>query len=173
MTPTSPSARSLRRRGLAAGLVLVSALGSGLGLTGCSQVGDVVREAAHEGAKQVRHSVEDVIGDTLGKVQVSTDGHVPDSFPSDAVPFAEGELLGGGAAPEGAGWVAQVAVPDVEGGFADAQARLEAAGYRSTEVASDAQSGYGRFTSDAYTVIVTASAEPGSPVATYVVLPAG
>lgn len=172
MTPTSPSVRSLRRRGLAAGLVLVSALGSGLGLAGCSQVGDVVREAAHEGAEQVRHSVEDVIGDTLGKVQVSTDGHVPDSFPTDAVPFPEGKLLGGGAAPEGTGWVAQVAVPDVEGGFQDAQARLEAAGYASSEVASDAQSGYGRFESDAYTVIVTVSADPGSPVATYVVLPA-
>lgn len=173
MTPTSPSARSLRRRGLAAGLVLVSALGSGLGLTGCSQVGDVVRDAAHEGAKQVRHSVEDVIGDTLGKVQVSTDGHVPDTFPSDAVPFAEGKLLGGGAAPEGAGWVAQVAVPDVESGFADVRARLEAAGYASSEVTSDAQSGYGRFTTDAYSVIVTVSADLGSPVATYVVLPAG
>ncbi|RIJ51120.1 hypothetical protein DZG00_10110 [Clavibacter lycopersici] len=169
MTPTSPSVRSLRRRGLAAGLVLVPALV----ITGCSQVGDVVRDAAQEGAKQVRHSVEDVVGDTLGKVQVSTDGHIPDSFPADAVPFPEGKLLGGGAAPDGAGWVAQVAVPEVEGGFADARTRLEAAGYASSEIASDAQSGYGRFTTDAYTVIVTVSADPGSPVATYVVLPAG
>ncbi|MWJ07732.1 hypothetical protein [Clavibacter michiganensis] len=169
MTPTSPSTRSLRRRGLAAGLVLVP----GLVLAGCSQVGEVVRDAAHEGAKQVRHSVEDVIGDTLGKVQVSTDGHVPPSFPTDAVPFAEGKLLGGGAAPEDAGWVAQVAVPDVEGGFADARARLEAASYASSDVTGDAQSGYGRFTTDAYSVIVTVSADLGSPVATYVVMPAG
>ncbi|WP_043674717.1 hypothetical protein [Clavibacter michiganensis] len=169
MTTTSPSVRSLRRRGLAAGLVLVS----GLVLGGCSAVGDVVRDAAHEGAKQVRHSVEDVVGDTLGKVQVSTDGRVPDSFPSDAVPFTEGKLLGGGAAPEGAGWVAQVAVPDVEGGFADARAKLDAAGYaEDSDVAGDATSGYGRFTTDAYSVIVTVSADLGSPVATYVVLPA-
>jgi hypothetical protein len=169
MTATSPSARPLRRRGLAAGLVLVP----GLVLTGCSAVGDVVRDAAHEGEKQVRHSVEDVVGDTLGKVQVSTDGAVPPSFPRDAVPFADGKLLGGGAAPEGAGWVAQVAVPDVPGGFADAQAKLEAAGFTADDdVASDATSGYGRFTTDAYTVIVTVSADLGSPVATYVVLPA-
>ncbi len=120
-----------------AGLVLVP----GLVLAGCSQVGEVVRDAAHEGAKQVRHSVEDVIGDTRGKVQVSTDGHVPPSFPTDAVPFAEQLALGGGAAPEDAGWVAQVAVPDVEGGFADARARLEAAGYASSDVTGDAQSG--------------------------------
>ncbi|MBM7026065.1 hypothetical protein JS515_09845 [Clavibacter sp. DM3] len=168
MTPTSPSGRSLRRRGLAAGLVLVG----GLALTGCSQVGEAVRDAAHEGAEQVRHGVEDVVGDTLGKVQVSNDGHVPDSFPSDAVPFPEGQLLGGGAAPEDAGWVAQVRVPDVAGGFADARARLEAAGYASSEVASDDASGYGRFTTDALTVIVTVSADLGSPIATYVVLPA-
>ena len=152
-----------------AGLVLVSALV----LAGCSQVGAVVRDAAHEGAKQVRHGVEDVIGDTLGKVKVSTDGRVPDTFPKDAVPFAEGELLGGGAAPDDAGWVAQVAVPDVEGGFADARARLEAAGYAASEVTSDAQSGYGRFTSDVYSIVVTVSADLGSPVVTYVVLPAG
>ncbi|MFT7711801.1 hypothetical protein ACMT9Y_12645 [Clavibacter tessellarius] len=169
MTATSPSARSLRRRGLAAGLVLVP----GLVLTGCSAVGDAVRHAAREGAEQVRHSVEDVVGDTLGKVQVSTDGAVPPSFPRDAVPFAEGKLLGGGAAPEGAGWVAQVAVPDVASGFADARARLEAAGYTpDSDVAGDDTSGYGRFTTDAYTVIVTVSADLGSPVATYVVLPA-
>ncbi|MBT1636483.1 hypothetical protein [Clavibacter michiganensis] len=169
MTATSPSARSLRRRGLAAGLVLVP----GLVLTGCSAVGDAVRDAAHEGAEQVRHSVEDVVGDTLGKVQVSTDGAVPPSFPRGAVPFAEGKLLGGGAAPEGAGWVAQVAVPDVANGFADARARLEAAGYTAdSDVAGDDTSGYGRFTTDAYTVIVTVSADLGSPVATYVVLPA-
>lgn len=169
MTATSPSARSLRRRGLAAGLVLVP----GLVLTGCSAVGDAVRHAAREGAEQVRHSVEDVVGDTLGKVQVSTDGAVPPSFPRDAVPFAEGKLLGGGAAPEGAGWVAQVAVPDVANGFADARARLEAAGYTAdSDVAGDDTSGYGRFTTDAYTVIVTVSADLGSPVATYVVLPA-
>jgi hypothetical protein len=170
MTTTSPSARSLRRRGLAAGLVLVSAVALG----GCSAVGDAVRDAAHEGEKQVRHSVEDVVGDTLGKVQVSTDGHVPESFPSAAVPFPDGQLLGGGAAPEGAGWVAQVAVPDIQGGFADAQAKLEAAGFTAEDdVASDATSGYGRFTTDAYTVIVTVSADLGSPVATYVVLRAG
>lgn len=169
MTTTSPSVRSLRRRGLAAGLVLVP----GLVLTGCSAVGDAVRDAAHEGAEQVRHSVEDVVGDTLGKVQVSTDGRLPESFPADAVPLAEGKLLGGGAAPEGAGWVVQVAVPDVPGGFTDARARLEAAGYAAdSDVAGDATSGYGRFTTDAHTVIVTVSADLGSPVATYVVLPA-
>lgn len=169
MTATSPSARSLLRRGLAAGLVLVGTVALG----GCSAVGDVVRDAAHEGEKQVRHSVEDVVGDTLGKVQVSTDGAVPASFPRDAVPFADGRLLGGGAAPDGAGWVAQVAVPDVESGFADARAKLEAAGFAADgDVTGDATSGYGRFATDAYTVIVTVSADIGSPVATYVVLPA-
>jgi hypothetical protein len=168
MTPTSPSGRSLRRRGLAAGLVLVV----GTSLAGCSQGGEVVRDAAHEGAEQVRHGFEDVVGDTLGKVQVSNDGHVPNSFPSDAVPFAEGQLLGGGAVPDDAGWVAQVQVPEVAGGFADARARLEAAGYAASEVAADDARGYGRFTTDAWTVIVTVSADLGSPVATYVVLPA-
>jgi hypothetical protein len=136
MTTTSPSVRSLRRRGLASGLVLVP----GLVLTGCSAVGDAVRDAAHEGAEQVRHSVEDVVGDTLGKVQVSTDGRLPESFPADAVPLAEGKLLGGYAAD--------------------------------SDVAGDSTSGYGRFTTDAHTVIVTVSADLGSPVATYVVLPA-
>jgi hypothetical protein len=168
MTPTSPSARPLRWRGLAAGLVLVP----GLLLAGCSAVGDVVRDAAQEGADQVRHGVEDVVADTLGKVQVSTDGRLPDTFPSDAVPFADGRLLGGGAAPEGAGWVAQVAVADVAAGFADAQARLEGVGYAPGDVAADAERGYGRFTTDAHTVVVTVSADLGSPVATYVVLPA-
>lgn len=172
MTPTSPSARPLPRRGPAGGLVLVGALCAGLVLSGCSQVGEVVREAAHESAEQVRHGIEDAVADTLGKVQVSTDGRVPDSFPAGAVPFAEGELLGGGAAPEDAGWVAQVAVADVAMGFDDARARLEDAGYAASEVASDERRGYGRFTSDAFTVVVTASADLGSPVVTYVVLPA-
>jgi hypothetical protein len=169
MTPTSPSGRSLPWRGLPGGLVLVA----GLALTGCSTVGDAVRDVAHESAEHVRHGVEDVVGETLAKVQVSTDGRLPDTFPVDAVPLAEGRLLGGGAVPDDAGWVAQVAVPDVEGGFVDTRARLEAAGYESSDIAADASSGYGRFTTDAHSVIVTVSADLGSPVATYVVLPAG
>ncbi|MFT2691168.1 hypothetical protein [Clavibacter zhangzhiyongii] len=112
-------------------------------------MGEAVRDAAHEGAEQVRHGVEDVVGDTLGTVQVSNDGHLPDSFPADAVPFAEGQLLGGEPRPRAPAGSRRSGCRTSRAGSPTRGRGSRPRATRPSEVASDAASGYGRFTTDA------------------------
>jgi len=131
-------------------------------LTGCSvaenMVGGVVSEAQGQ--------LDDAVSDALGGAGITTDGELPSGFPTEEIPLT-GEVLGGGSAPEGSGWVVRTALTGED--FATAQAALEDAGYESSAVNSDADSGFGTFTLTPYTVVLTVATDAEVMTATYVV----
>ena len=156
---------------------LVLALGLGTGLTACgegSPVDNIVGGAVDSGVESLKgtaqKAVEDAAGEALNGAGITTDGTLPASFPAD-VPLVEGTTRGGGAGPDGTGWVAQIAVSGADR-FAVAQQQLEAAGYTSSGVDTDADSGFGTFTGSTYRVVLTVSTDSdGQVLATYVVTP--
>lgn len=158
---------------LTASAVLAGALVTGLSACGDGSPVDNVVGSAVDGLRgEAERVLGDAVGDVLGGAAVSTDGTLPASFPSAEVPLAPGAVRGGGAAPEGAGWVAQVRV-DAGTTFASAQEQLEAAGYAASGVDADADSGFGTFAGPTHRVVLTFSTEAssGAVLATYVVTP--
>ena len=132
-------------------------------LAGCSVAENMVNGVVSEAQNQAG----DAISEALGGAGVSTDGELPSGFPSDAVPIV-GEVQGGGSGPDSSGWVVMTTLTDDD--FAAAQAALEGAGYVSSAVNSDADSGFGNFVLDPYTVVLTVSTDgDGKTTATYVV----
>ena len=168
-TPTTTLARSVAALALAAGLVA--------GLTACGDgspvdniVGGAIDSSVEGLTGTVQQAVEDAADEVLGGAGITTDGTLPESFPAE-VPLVEGTVRGGGAGPDGSGWVAQVTVSGADR-FAAAQQRLEAAGYTGSGVDSDADSGFGTFTGSQYRVVLTVGTDTdGVSTATYVVTP--
>lgn len=161
-------ARRLTAIALAAGLAL--------GASGCtgSPLDDIVEGVVQQGVDEITagldESVRGLVDDVLGGAAISTDGTLPSGFPSEVV--VTGELVGGAAGPEGTGWVAQSRL-DGGAGFEDAAAALERAGFSPSNVSSDADSGFGSFTSASYRVdLAVATDAEGVVTATYVVTPA-
>lgn len=148
-----------------------------LGASGCSTgtpIDNIVEGFVDQGVEQITsgidESVRGLVDDVLGGVELSTDGEVPSSFPSE-IPLT-GEVLGGGAGPEGSGWVVRTRL-DGAGAFEAAAAALEGAGFAPSGVSSDESSGYGAFTSSAYRVDLSVATDAqGEVTATYVVTPA-
>ncbi|WP_156376795.1 hypothetical protein [Yonghaparkia sp. Root332] len=148
-----------------------------LGASGCATgtpIDNIVEGLVDQGVEQITsgidESVRGLVDDVLGGVELSTDGEPPSSFPRE-VPLV-GEVLGGGAGPEGSGWVVRTRVDDA-GAFDAAAAALEGAGFAASGVSSDADSGYGAFTSGAYRVDLSVATDAqGEVTATYVVTPA-
>ena len=169
LSTTTTLTRSAATLALAAGLVA--------GLTGCgagSPVDNIVGGAIDSGVESLKgtaqQAVEDAAGKALGGAGITTDGTLPASFPTD-VPLVDGTVRGGGAGPDGTGWVAQLTVSGADQ-FAVAQQRLEAAGYTTAGADVDADSGFGTFTGPAHRVVLTVSTDSdGQVVATYVVTP--
>jgi hypothetical protein len=93
---------------------------------------------------------------------------VPDGFPAADVPLVDGTVLGGGAGPNGSGWVVQVRVASVDD-FQAAAEQLAAAGYAESAKRADASSAFGLFRSDAYRVVLTVSESKDGVTATYIV----
>ncbi len=145
------------------------ALASALALTGCSAVDSVVEGVVNEGVEQLQGGVDELINEALGGTDISNDGQLPDGFPEADVPLV-GEVRGGGAGPNGSGWVAQTTLTDA-GQFAEAQTALEDAGFTSSSVSSDENSGFGSFDSSAHTVTLVVATEGSAAVATYIVTP--
>lgn len=136
-------------------------------LVGCSVADNVVEGVAGE----VRSGVDDAIGEALGGAGITTDGQRPNGFPSDAVPTV-GEVVGGGAGPGSSGWVLRTTLSSAAE-FSAAQEALEGAGFAASGVSSDAESGFGNFSSADYNVIFTVTTDSdGVATATYVVTPA-
>jgi hypothetical protein len=166
---------STRTRLLRSASAVLLATGLVGGLAACSAVDNVVGSAVDQGVESVRGTVEgavgDAVSDALGGASVSTDGTLPDSFPAE-VPLLDGTVRGGGAGPDGSGWVAQVTVASLDD-FTTAQAALEAAGYTAAGVNVDADTALGTFTGPTYRVMltVTTQASDGAVIATYVVTP--
>lgn len=158
------------RRAAAAAL----ALGLAAGMAGCSTgtpIDNIVEGLVQQGVDQIvggiDESIRGLVGDVLGGVELTVDGQVPASFPSE-VPLT-GQVLGGGAGPEGSGWVVRTEF-GTELGFADAAAALETAGFAPSGVSSDATSGYGAYIDSAYRVDLSVATDAeGVTTATYVV----
>ena len=166
--------RTPRTRLVRSASALLLAGGVVVGLTACgdgSMVDNIVGSAVDQGVESVRGTVEDAVGDVLGGASVSTDGTLPDSFPTD-VPLLDGTVRGGGAGPEGTGWVAQLTVGSLDD-FATAQTQLEGAGYTASGVNVDGDTALGTFTGATYRVLLTLTTQSsdGAVVATYVVTP--
>jgi hypothetical protein len=168
------TARTPRARLVRSASALLLAGGVVVGLTACgegSMVDNIVGSAVDQGVESVRGTVEDAVGDVLGGASVSTDGTLPESFPAD-VPLLDGTVRGGGAGPEGTGWVAQLTAGSLDD-FAAAQAQLEGAGYTASGVNVDGDTALGTFTGPTYRVLLTLTTQSsdGTVVATYVVTP--
>ena len=132
-------------------------------LAGCSVAENMVNGVVSEAQNQAG----DAISEALGGAGVSTDGELPTGFPSDEIPVV-GEVQGGGSGPDSSGWVVITTLSTDD--FASAQAALEGAGYVSSAVNSGADSGFGNFVLDPYTVVLTVSTDnDGTTTATYVV----
>ncbi|MGN7190108.1 hypothetical protein [Curtobacterium sp. MCBA15_004] len=172
---------------------LIAAVTAGIalaGLTGCSA--DAVRQATDLGSSVASNVSETVQGIDGGAIQdgmssvaggidgaldtalkgtgVTSDGKLPDGFPTAQVPLVDGTVLGGGSGPDGSGWVAQVRVASVDD-FTVAAQRLADAGYTESAKRADASSAFGMFRSDAYRVVLTFSQTGDGVTATYIVTP--
>ncbi|MBB5842442.1 hypothetical protein HD599_000765 [Conyzicola lurida] len=133
-------------------------------LVGCSVAENIVGGVVSEAQNQAG----DAISEALGGAGVTTDGELPSGFPADAIPVV-GTVQGGGAAPDGAGWVV-ISTLGADEDFAAAQAALEGAGFVSSAVNSDADSGFGNFALAPYGVVLTVATDTDDvTTATYVV----
>ncbi|MDP9735696.1 hypothetical protein [Curtobacterium sp. 260] len=172
---------------------LIAAVTAGIalaGLTGCSA--DAVRQATdlgssvasnvsetvqgidgkavQDGMASVAGGIDGALDAALSGTGVTSDGRVPDGFPTPDVPLVDGTVLGGGAGPKGSGWVVQVRVASVDD-FAAAAEQLAAAGYTESAKRADTSSAFGMFRSDAYRVVLTVSESSDGVTATYIVTP--
>ena len=172
---------------------LISAVTAGIalaGLTGCSA--DAVRQATdlgssvasnvsetvqgidgkavQDGMASVAGGIDGALDSALAGSGVTSDGRVPDGFPTADVPLVDGTVLGGGAGPNGSGWVVQVRVAAVDD-FLAATEQLAAAGYTASAERADASSAFGLFRSDTHSVVLTVSETTDGVTATYIVTP--
>ncbi|KQO62882.1 hypothetical protein [Curtobacterium sp. Leaf261] len=161
-----------------------------IGLTGCSS--DTVKQATDLGssvAGDVSSSVEGITGgaiqdgmssiaggidgaldSALEGADITSDGTTPEGFPTAAVPLVDGTVLGGGAGPNGSGWVVQVRVGAVSD-FAAAQQQLEDAGFTDNTVRTETKSAFGLFRSSDHRVVLTFAENKDGVTATYIVTP--
>ena len=145
-----------------------------LGASGCATgtpIDNIVEGLVGQGVEQITsgidESVRGLVDDVLGGIELSTNGEAPSSFPPE-VPLT-GEVLGGGAGPDGSGWVVRTRLGSASE-FEEAAGALEAAGFAASGVSSDEASGYGAFTSSAYRVDLSVATDAqGEVTATYVV----
>jgi hypothetical protein len=172
---------------------LVAAVAAGIalaGLTGCSS--DVVGQATdlgssvassvtegvqgidgsaiQDGMASVAGGIDGALDTALGSTGITSDGKVPDGFPTRDVPLVDGTVLGGGAGPNGSGWVVQVRA-DAVSDFRAAEQQLADAGYTESAERSDASSAFGLFRSDSHRVVLTFSDGSDGVTATYIVTP--
>lgn len=165
--------RSNPRRAVAVAAISLALV---TGTTACSTgtpLDNIVEGLVQQGVDQLVGGIDDqirgLVDDVLGGVELTGDGQVPASFPTE-VPLT-GTVLGGGAGPEGSGWVVRTQL-DGGLGFDDAASALESAGFAASGVSSDATSGYGAYSSDAYRVDLSIATDgEGVVTATYVVTP--
>lgn len=162
---------AIRPRRLAATALTLAILA---GTTACSTgtpLDNIVEGLVQQGVDQLVGGIDDqirgLVDDVLGDVELTGDGEVPATFPAEIA--LTGAVLGGGAGPDGLGWVVRTQLDDGLG-FADAAAELEQAGFSAAGVSADSASGYGAYTNDAYRVDLSVATDgEGIVTATYVV----
>lgn len=143
-------------------------IAASVALAGCSVVDNVVDGVVDEGSRQVQEGLNEALGEALGGAGISQNGELPPGFPSDAVPTIDGTLIGGGSGPNGSGWAVQYTLESADQYDAAAQL-LTDAGYTASVSNGDATSGFGQFTGNGYSVVLTVATEGSTATATYVV----
>lgn len=143
-----------------------------LGSSVASSVSEGVRGidggAIQDGMSSVAGGIDGALDTALEGTNVTSDGKVPAGFPTRAVPLVDGTVLGGGAGPNGSGWVVQVRAASV-GDFATAVQQLTDAGFTESAKRADASSAFGMFRSDDHRVVLTFSDGKDGVTATYIV----
>ncbi|QSB24459.1 hypothetical protein [Curtobacterium sp. 24E2] len=143
-------------------------LGSSVASTVADGVAGIDGKAIQDGMSSVAGGIDGALDTALKGANVTSDGKVPDGFPSSDVPLVDGTVLGGGAGPNGSGWVVQVRAGSVDD-FASAAQQLADAGYTESAKRADSSSAFGMFRSDGYRVVLTFSDGDGGVTATYIV----
>jgi hypothetical protein len=143
-------------------------LGSSVASSVSSGVKDISGGSIQQGMANVAGGIDGALNSALKGAKVTSDGTVANGYPSSAVPLVDGTVLGGGAGPNGIGWVVQVRVASLDT-FGQAQQLLTAKGFANGTSHSDATSAFGLFTSDAYRVVLTMSKNGDGVTATYIV----
>ncbi|MFZ6991064.1 hypothetical protein ACO0E1_04170 [Curtobacterium sp. RRHDQ66] len=172
---------------------LVAAVAAGIalaGLTGCSSdtlkqatdlgssvasdvsehVKGIDGSAIEQGMSNIAGGIDGALDTALKGANVTSDGKVPDGFPTAAVPLVDGTVLGGGTGPNGSGWVVQVQAAGVDDFTAAAQ-QLTDAGFTESAKRADTSSAFGIFRSDDHRVVLTFSKSDAGATATYIVTP--
>ncbi len=147
-----------------------TALGSSVASNVSETVQGIDGKAIQDGMSSVAGGIDGALDAALKGTGVTSDGKVPDGFPTAEVPLVDGTVLGGGTGPNGSGWVVQVRAGSVDD-FAAAAQRLADAGYTESAKRADASSAFGLFRSDAHRVVLTFSKSGDGVTATYIVTP--
>lgn len=170
---------------------LIAAVAAGIalaGLSGCSSesvsqatdfgssvasnVSETVKgidgKAIQDGMASVAGGIDGALDTALKGAKVTSDGQLPDGFPTKEVPLVDGTVLGGGSGPDGTGWVAQVRVGSVDE-FEAASDALTRAGYTESVGRADLSSAFGLFRSDGHRVVLTFAKTDAGVTATYIV----
>jgi hypothetical protein len=145
-------------------------LGSSVASDVSSSLQDVNGDAVKQGLANVAGGIDGALSTALKGADIASDGKVPTGFPSEAVPLVDGTVLGGGAGPNGSGWVVQLRVDGLDA-FSSAQSALANAGFASSTTRSDSSSAFGMYRSDDYRVILAVSKNSDGTTATYIVTP--
>lgn len=146
-------------------------LGSSVASSVSESVQGIDGAAIQQGMAKVAGGIDGALDTALKGTKVTSDGQVPQGFPSAAVPLVDGTVLGGGAGPAGSGWVVQVHTSSVDD-FARAAQQLADAGFTKSAERADSSSAFGLFRSDDHRVVVTFSSDhDGGATATYIVTP--
>lgn len=143
-------------------------LGSSVASTVADGVAGIDGKAIQDGMSSVAGGIDGALDTALKGANVTSDGKVPDGFPSSDVPLVDGTVLGGGAGPNGSGWVVQVRAGAVDD-FTAAARQLADAGYAESAKRADSSSAFGMFRSDGYRVVLTFSDGDDGVTATYIV----
>jgi hypothetical protein len=145
-------------------------LGSSVASSVAEGVQGIDGKAIQDGMASVAGGIDGALDTALKGANVTSDGKVPDGFPTKDVPLVDGTVLGGGAGPNGSGWVVQLRVDGLDA-FSSAQSALANAGFASSTTRSDSSSAFGMYRSDDYRVILAVSKNSDGTTATYIVTP--
>jgi hypothetical protein len=143
-------------------------LGSSVASTVSEGVDGIDGAAIERGMADMAGGIDGALDTALRGAHVTSDGQVPDGFPSSSVPLVDGTVLGGGSGPGGSGWVVQVRTAAV-GDFGTAARQLADAGFAESAQRADTSSAFGLFRSDDHRVVLTFSETDGGATATYIV----
>ena len=132
------------RAPIAVGVALAALL-----LTGCTGPGADAPDPA---------PTEADAGGTSAEEGTSSDVAIPPTFPRDEVPLIDGEVAF--AVDLGTGWTVVIEAEDFAAGYGQAAELLEGAGFETVANDASPDGTFGQFTSDEYTVKVSATDAP-------------